>query len=104
MKVVPYFINMFDTIRHGTRFDDFIPEKNWLIPKNHSILSWTFDPDFFTRYKDHHNGDFRDWLNRDCELVKKYIRPCTAHPNITGHKAIADLIVSKLKDRGHFQK
>lgn len=100
-KVIPYFFNLFDTIKHGNVLDAFIPDANWLIPNNHSVLSWIFDPVFFTKYANHHNGNFRDWLDRNCHLVEKYIRPSKAHPNFVGHRAIADMIVQELSARGH---
>jgi hypothetical protein len=103
-NVTPYFFNLFDTVRHGDRLEKEIPDHHWLIPKNHSVLSWIFDPEFFTRFKDHHHGDFSEWLDRDCELVQKYIRPCKYHPNQTGHQAIADFIVGALIVKGHFDK
>ncbi len=98
-NVKPYFFNLFDTVRHDNKLYQVIPDDCWLIPRNHSVLSWLFDPDFFTRNADHHNGDFREWLDRNCELVEKYIRPCEAHPNITGHRVIADYIVETLQKK-----
>lgn len=102
-NVVPYFFNQFDTPRFDDRISTVIPDSNWIIPRNHSILSWIFDPVFFNRFADHQNGDFLEWLDQDCELVHRYIRPCTAHPNLKGHQAIADLITNFLIDKGHYQ-
>ena len=100
---VPYFFNLFDTPRFDDRLSTLIPDSHWIIPRKHSVLSWIFDPIFFTRFNDHHNGDFREWLDRDCSLVQKYIRPCQAHPNLQGHEAIADLITRFLIDQAHFK-
>lgn len=101
-KATPYFLNLFDAVNHNDQMYNLIPDHHWLIPKNHSVLSWIFDPEFFKNHKNHHTGDFTEWLNRNEDPVKKYIRPCIAHPNITGHRAIADFIVDALINKGHF--
>lgn len=102
IKVIPYFFNLFDTVRYGNKLQNVIPDNHWLIPQNHSVLSWLFDPVFFTRFADHHNGDFREWLDRNCDLVQKYIRPCIAHPNLHGHETIANFLADALVSKGHF--
>jgi hypothetical protein len=94
--IKPYFFNLFDTHWLPDQMFKEVPESCWLIPPSESILSTLFDPVFFHRYDNHHNGDFLEWLETENNQVKKYIRPCRAHPNIHGHKVIADYIINKL--------
>jgi hypothetical protein len=92
-----YFFNLFDTYWLSDKLFNEVPEECWLMPPSESVLSWLFDTTFFHRFKEHHNGDFREWLDRNCDLVKKYIRPCEAHPNLHGQETIADFLIEKLK-------
>jgi len=98
----PYFLNQFDT----STFDDpmwkEIPENNWLIPRNKSIVSMLFDPEYFARWNDHTSGDWSFWLKDNNKYCKKYIRPLQAHPNNEGHQIISNFIVDSLVSKGHF--
>lgn len=92
----PYFFNLFQSVRYVDPMYHEIPESNWLIPKTESVLSYLFDPEFFHTWDHHTNGDFLDWLKTESKLVKKYIRPSQAHPNVTGHETIANFIAEQL--------
>lgn len=99
MGVWPFFMNLFDTALHPHRLESLIPSDHWLIPPNESVLSQLFDPVFFHRYRNHHNGNFHEWLAGDSEPVRRYIRPCQAHPNQEGHARIAAHVVHQLLER-----
>lgn len=98
----PYFLNQFDTSVFDERMWKEIPEQHWLIPKDKSIISMLFDPDYFNRWNNHTSGDWSFWLDDNNSYCKKYIRPLDAHPNQLGHQVIADFIVSSLVKKGHF--
>jgi len=101
-NIMSYFFNLFDTPKYPDRLGGIIPEDRWFIPRSHSVLSWAFDPVYFSQYADHNDGNFREWLATDCPRVKRYIRPCYEHPNFEGHGVIADLICAELIKRKHF--
>lgn len=95
-SVTPYFLNLFDSNWLPNTMFNEVPDLCWIIPPSESVVSMLFDYDFFHRYDHHHEGDFQDWLDTKNEKVKKYIRPCIAHPNLLGHEIIADYIIKKL--------
>jgi hypothetical protein len=98
----PYFLNQFDSSRYTDLMYNEIPTHCWLIPNQESILSCLFDPDFFHQWDHHHNGNFQEWLSTESDLVKKYIRPCQAHPNMVGHRVIANFIADQLLNQKHY--
>jgi hypothetical protein len=100
-KANTYFFNLFDCVHYMDPMYQEIPENCWLIPIQESVLSYLYDSDFFHQWDHHHNGDFRQWLDTECLAVQKYIRPCQAHPNLDGHKLIAEYLVEQLRKRGH---
>ena len=94
--VTPYFFNLFDCVRFGDITYNEIPNENWLISNTSSIIDTLFDTEYFKRYDHHRDWNFQEWLETENELVQKYIRPCEAHPNLVGQRAIADFIIEKL--------
>lgn len=93
-----WFFNVFTTIdkKMNSKLWDIIPKRSWLIPKNENIVSWLFDKDI---KQWSHEGNLFDWLNTENNVVKKYIRPCKAHPNLVGHQKIAEYIASEIKNK-----
>jgi len=75
---------------------DIIPDESWLIPKNANVVSQLFGGDNNVW---EHEGNLFDWIMTENDAVKKYIRPCKAHPNLEGHQKIAEYIASELKNR-----
>jgi len=73
-----------------------IPDKNWLIPKEESVLSTLFDPEFFHQFDHHNQGNFLNWLDTNNSNVITYIKPCQYHPNLNGHKRIAEFIADQI--------
>ena len=93
-----YFVNSFTTVNESI-FDLTYPA-NWLLPKNQSLSNFIFpvtDIEF--------GGivlEDRSWLTeaqwRDQQqAIDEYIKPCFCHPNLLGHKKIAQEIIKLLE-------
>ena len=93
-----WFVNAFTAVdtRMQCNLWDMIPDRCWLIPKDENMVSWLFDEDV-TQWA--HEGNLFDWLNTENDAVKKYIRPCKAHPNLLGHQKIAECIAKEISHR-----
>jgi len=93
-----WFFNVFTTIDIKLKNDlwNIIPDDRWLIPKHENIISRIFDK-HISQWS--HEGNLFDWIMTENDAVKKYIRPCKAHPNLEGHQKIAEYIASELKNR-----
>jgi len=96
-EFTPWFFNMFTNIDNMNNILwDIIPDESWLIPKNANVVSQLFGGDNNVW---EHEGNLFDWIMTENDAVKKYIRPCKAHPNLEGHQKIAEYIASELKNR-----
>ena len=92
-----YFVNMFGGQYCDSELWQLIPEDAWLLPRHTCIAAHCFDTqDWFPEFPT--TGDFTDWLHTNNADVQQYIRPCEAHPNKLGHKAIAEFIRERIND------
>jgi len=93
-----YFMNLFTTVTESI-FDVSRPA-NWLLPKDQSLSNFIFpitDIEF--------GGivlEDRSWLtnvqwNQQQEAIAQYIKPCFCHPNVAGHKKIANELINLVK-------
>ena len=97
-QIRAWFINTFNVSYKPTRAHplwNMIPDDVWVLPKNTCAVQMLFDPEQFAdKYDD---SDFYNWLQSNNAQVKKYIRPCQDHPNLTGRERIAQTIAEKIK-------
>jgi hypothetical protein len=115
--IEPYFISVWSKIEL-TEYLNIVPEDRWLLPKNITLVekSWDFPdpPDswrnfykvkFLERYKDnilykiiaHPLNYFL--LKRNNETFNRYVWPCGNHPNIYGHRMLADTLIGMLREK-----
>ena len=95
-NIVPYFVNLFSGHALHSKVWKCIPDKCWIISPYKSLVSELFDTtNFFPEYGT--DGDYGLWItlsnNPD---VKQYIHPCEGHPNINGHRVIANFLKEKV--------
>jgi hypothetical protein len=95
LNITCYFVNLFGGQLGKSFLYNLIPDNVWLLPIHTCLTKEVFDkngwfPDYPTI------GDYTYWLQNNNEDVQTCIRPCDAHPNKLGHKAIADFIGSKI--------
>ena len=99
LGAIPLFVNVYSRTSFGD--DCIIPEKNWLIPQNKCIaeyiLGYISDKDLIVV------NDMPGLTNKEWEtakpFVEKYIHPLETHPNVAGHKKIADELIEELKNK-----
>ena len=97
--VTCHFSNIF-TVEHESIID-CTPNSAWLLPKNKCIAEWilpVINPNTFSVVTDDHPDLTDDQWKQQKPLVEQYIRPCYAHPNINGHKKIAQHIIDLLEN------
>lgn len=94
--VTPYFFNLFDSVRYVDLTYNEIPKESWIIPMDHSVVDTLFDAEFFSQWDHHIDYNFKLWIDTENSNVQEYIRPCDAHPNLNGHRRIAEYIINKL--------
>jgi len=92
-----YFYNIFTTVDLGVF--DYIPLENWLIPKNKCIAEYIL-PVIDIKNQglivdDCPEITSEQWHEQKV-YVDKYIKPCYCHPNIAGHKKIAEELIKCL--------
>jgi hypothetical protein len=97
-----YFINVTE-IENNSLIDTTTPEV-WLLPKNQCVM------EFILPVVDKDYGEMvfedRSWLtdiqwNQQKQAIEQYIKPCFGHPNLIGHRYIADKLINILKLRSH---
>ena len=93
----PLFINNYSK----TNFNCIIPEENWLLPQNKCIaefiLGYISDKDLIV-VEDMPELTVDEWKHAKT-FVDKYISPLQNHPNLSGHRKIADGIIEELKNK-----
>ena len=93
------FANIF-TVEHDSILD-CTESSAWLLPKNKCIAEWiipVIDPNNFSLIVDDNpNLTDKQWQQQK-PMVDQYIRPCHAHPNVAGHKKIAQHIIEALEN------
>ena len=93
----PLFINNYSK----TNFNCIIPEENWLLPQNKCIaefiLGYISDKDLIV-VEDMPELTVDEWKHAKT-FVDKYISPLQNHPNLIGHRKIADGIIEELKNK-----
>jgi hypothetical protein len=94
-NAIPIFLNEIDVCQHNEEVYKEIPDENWLLPKSQSILN-IFDPEWAENKKPNDHL-LHYWLDTNSKAVLKYIKPCEAHPNLEGHKKIAETIIERLQ-------
>jgi hypothetical protein len=98
-----YFVNLFTAVNKSI-FDLTCPT-NWLLPKNQSLSNFIFpvtDIEF--------GGivlEDRSWLtnaqwSQQQQAIAQYIKPCFCHPNVAGHKKIANELI-KLIEKSYYK-
>jgi hypothetical protein len=97
LKIKHYFYN--DTWSHGSAMIDATDDLNWLVDKR-SCIGECILPliDTTTRelvMYDRPSITTEEWAIQN-EYIEKYIKPCWVHPNIEGHKKIAEEIIKRL--------
>lgn len=94
-----YFCNLFTTVNESML--DIVPASSWLIPKNRCLAQ------FILSSIDNNQGivisdDMPTLTNAEWaihkELLEKYVKPGYCHPNVEGHKKIADEIIKILEN------
>ena len=93
-----YFLNLFTT--EPEEVMNIVPDSAWAIPRNQcaaqSILH-TIDNDIGMLVVDDNPRLLTvDW-ERQKELLEKYVRPGKMHPNIEGHRKIAQDLIKQLQ-------
>ena len=103
--VIPWFISTFNvSSNQGEKPHKLwaeIPDDRWIIDKQRCVVQELFDPEHFSStYEEfwYRNSDWVDWLNKNNEQVKKYIRPCYDHPNQHGRRIIAEKIANAISE------
>lgn len=94
-----YFANVDSIIKKSTI--DSTPASVWLLPKEQCLAQFILpiiDQEYDTIITDD-NPRLTDaqWAMQKT-AVEKYIRPCWTHPNLEGHKKIAQTIIKILKN------
>lgn len=97
LGATPFFINNYSK----TNFKTIIPEKNWLLPQSmciaEYILGYISDKDLIV-VKDMPELTTAEWEQAK-PFVEKYIRPLENHPNVVGHRKIADELIKELEKK-----
>jgi hypothetical protein len=100
LNITCYFSNIFTTQTQPLM--DHTDLQCWLLPRDQCIATSIIP------FIDNDGGsvlvnNIPKFKNQQWELqkvhVEKYIRPLNCHPNVDGHKKIADFIIDKLKDK-----
>ena len=89
-----YFFNLFSTVP-GTIID-IVPSKNWLLNRNRCLADYIMhingNSAGYVISDDMPHLDYSDWLKHE-EFLNEYVRPGVAHPNIRGHRRIAEKLI-----------
>jgi len=97
LNISAYFLNIFTT--EAESLISCIPDSSWLIPRDRCLA------EFILNIIDNQYGavivdDNPDLTNKDwavqSELVNRYIHPLFCHPNVEGHKKIAEELIKLL--------
>jgi hypothetical protein len=95
-----YFLNLFTT--ETVSLINSIPDDAWLVSKDQCtaqfILELVDNQNQSVITDDSPNLTNDQWAIQS-KLVEKYIKPCYAHPNIHGHKVIADNLIKLLENK-----
>lgn len=92
-----YFLNLFTTEPEAVV--DIVPDSAWLIPRDQcaaQTILHTVDNDIGMLVVDDNPRLLTaDWM-RQKELLDLYVRPGVMHPNLAGHRRIAQDLISRL--------
>jgi hypothetical protein len=81
---------------------DLTSEDQWLLPKNQCIAQYilpVIDNQIGFIVQDDRVGlPMKKWSKQRTAL-ETYFKPCFCHPNITGHRKIADEIINLLEKK-----
>jgi hypothetical protein len=90
-NITPWFFSQVSLVELNNEID-IVPEENWLVSKNTCLINESFGlTECISSWED------RDNQNNPSFFV--YIRPCENHPNILGHRVIAETILKKLPNK-----
>ena len=95
-----YLSNIFTTAEQSIM--DHTTDDAWLVPRDRCIAECILT--FFDKeYGQVIVNDVPELLNEQWKIqklqVEKYIKPCIQHPNIQGHRRIADYIIELLDEK-----
>ena len=97
LKIKCYFANIFH--KEETEIFNLIPDDRWILPKNHFLAQDIvyINDEVLNEVvsNDMPNITLADW-DLQKQMIKKYFSPGKSHPNVDGHKKIAELIIEKL--------
>ena len=89
-----YFMNIFSV----PKFHNELSKLNWLVPSNRSIADFLLP---YTKNYEPYMADNPNFTNKQWQEqknnIEKYITPNYCHPNVSGHKKIAEELISILK-------
>ena len=93
-----YFVNLFTTVTES--IFDLTQATRWLLPKNQSLSDCIF-PNTDIEFGGIVLED-RAWLTTEQwkqqqQAIKQYIEPCFCHPNVAGHKKLANELIKLVK-------
>lgn len=96
LGAIPLFVNNYSR----TNFNCIIPEKSWLLPQDRCIaeyiLGYISDKDLIV-VEDMPDLTVAEWKQAK-PYIEKYIHPLQNHPNVAGHKKIADGLIAELNN------
>ena len=99
LNIKCYFLNLFTTESSDTAI---VPESSWLVPQESCAAEFILNI-IDNKYGSVIADDMPELTNEQwkeqSKLVGMYIRPCFAHPNVNGHKKIANELVTILNER-----
>jgi hypothetical protein len=98
LQVNCFFMNLFTTMTE--KLFDIVPESCWLLPRHECASKFILPLD------GNHDGTVisddswflttEQWESQQ-QYLEKYIRPGYCHPNISGHRIIADRLIALLE-------
>ena len=99
LKVECFFVNLFTTPTE--KLLDIVPNRCWLLPTNECLSKFIMplngNYEGIVISDDTHFLSNEQWQMQK-EYLEKYVKPGYCHPNIQGHRVIADNIIDILKN------
>lgn len=80
-NIIPFFVSSWIGLETKEEYN-IVPEDSWLLPKNKSLVEYSWD---FAKPSENWRSSIK---NKN--IYDKFIYPCENHPNVIGHKKIAE--------------